>query len=425
MWKRTVRYLFRSPEELGIDNYLILIFTLLASILGIAGTIINIVIHLDYLTVLSTLIPAIIFIPLYFYSRSHSKFALSKYSVIIISLLLLNFQWFINFGSLGPIPYLFVVIETFVMIFFKRTGKITFSIIIFLNVSILFLIEYKYPSFTGTYSDEGSRLIDLYTGLILYLFLSIMFIQIALNFYINQREKAQHADKLKSAFLANMSHEIRTPMNGILGFAQLLKEPGLTGSKQQEYIDIIENSGERMLSIINDIIDISRIESGLLKPDIRESNINDQFDYIFNFFHIEITGKGIEFNCNKAFQNENAVIKTDPEKLYAILMNLVKNALKFTRRGSIEIGYYSSIYDNKECIEIYVADTGIGIPKDRQDAVFERFIQADINDSKNYQGAGLGLAIAKAYVEMLSGKIRVESTEGIGTTFFVTLPILR
>jgi len=232
------------------------------------------------------------------------------------------------------------------------------------------------------------------------------------------KEKAEESDRLKTAFLANMSHEIRTPMNGILGFSELLKNPELTGDEQQEYISIIEKSGARMLNIINDIIDISRIEAGLVQLDIVKSDINDQLRYIYSFFKPEAEAKGISFNLRDLLPGGESIVYTDREKVYAILTNLVKNAIKFTEVGTIEIG--CSRYE--DFLEFYVSDTGIGIPTDRQEAIFERFIQADFSDNMARQGAGLGLSISKAYVDMLGGKIWVESKEGIGSRFRFTLP---
>ena len=235
------------------------------------------------------------------------------------------------------------------------------------------------------------------------------------------KERAEESDQLKSAFLANMSHEIRTPMNGILGFADLLKEPNLTGEEQQKYISVIEKSGARMLNIINDIIDISKIEAGLMKAEIQESNINAQIEYIYTFFKPEVEAKGMKFLFRNTLPAKEAIIQTDREKLYAIFTNLVKNAIKYTNEGFIEFGY-SVEMQNSASLRFYVKDTGIGIPKDRQEAIFERFVQADIEDKKARQGAGLGLAITKSYIQMLGGKIWVESEEGIGSTFYFTLP---
>jgi len=238
---------------------------------------------------------------------------------------------------------------------------------------------------------------------------------------INAKEKAEESDRLKSAFLANMSHEIRTPMNGILGFAGLLKEPDLTGEEQQEFIGIIEKSGARMLNIINDIMSISKVEAGQMEVSISETDINDQIDYIDTFFKPEAANIGIQLTCKKSLTGEDAIIKTDKEKLYAILTNLVKNALKFTQVGSIEFGYQK----NGNFIEFFVKDTGAGVSKKHQQLIFERFRQGSESLNRKYEGAGLGLSISKAYVEMLGGQIWVESEEGEGSTFYFTLPYLR
>ncbi len=238
---------------------------------------------------------------------------------------------------------------------------------------------------------------------------------------IRAKDHAEESDRLKSAFLANMSHEIRTPMNGIIGFSELLKTPNLTGDLQQKYIAMIEESGERMLNIINDIVDISKIEAGLMEMYIRESNINDQMDYVFNFFSPEAARKGLGISMNTDLSNEESIINTDTEKLYAILINLVKNAIKYTAKGSIEFGYTKK----DEFLEFYIKDTGIGVPEDRQKAIFERFIQADVSDKMAHQGAGLGLSISKAFLEMLGGEIWINSVDGVGSTFYFTIPYNR
>ncbi len=232
------------------------------------------------------------------------------------------------------------------------------------------------------------------------------------------KEKAEESDRLKSAFLANMSHEIRTPMNGILGFAYLLKEPGLSGESQQEYIQIIEKSGVRMLNIINDIIDISKIEAGQMEVTLSETNVNDQTNYIYRFFKPEVEQKGLQFILKNGLPSQDAILKTDREKIYAILTNLVKNAIKFTQHGSIEFGYNQQLDE----LEFFVRDSGPGIPNEQIELIFERFRQGSESLSKQYEGSGLGLSISKAYIELLGGKIRVESEVGKGSTFYFTLP---
>jgi len=157
---------------------------------------------------------------------------------------------------------------------------------------------------------------------------------------IKAKEKAEESDRLKSAFLANMSHEIRTPMNGILGFSELLKNPELSGDEQQKYISIIEKSGARMLNIINDLVDISRIEAGLMKLDIMESNINELIGYIYSFFKPEVEAKGIKFFLRDTLPGKESYIFTDRDKTYAILTNLFKNAIKYPEEGWKELGCF-------------------------------------------------------------------------------------
>ncbi len=240
---------------------------------------------------------------------------------------------------------------------------------------------------------------------------------------IAAKEKAEESDRLKSAFLANMSHEIRTPMNGILGFAELLKRPALTSEKQMKYISVIEQSGERMLNIINDLIDISKIEAGQVKVVYSKIRIREQIEYLYTFFKPEAEKKGLSLYVNKQQNNEDIEIYSDNEKLYAILANLIKNAIKYTHHGHISFGY--KLIDSKAQIHFTVEDTGIGIPNERQEAIFMRFVQADIEDKEVYEGAGLGLTICKAYLDMLDGKIWVESEEGKGSIFHFVLPFTK
>lgn len=234
------------------------------------------------------------------------------------------------------------------------------------------------------------------------------------------REKAEESDRLKTAFLANMSHEIRTPMNGILGFAELLKTLELTDEKKHEYIDIIEKSGTRMLNIINDIISISKIESKQIEVSVSETNINDQLKYIYHFFKLEAEQKKLHISFKNGLNSDKALILTDREKIYSVLTNLVKNAIKFTKTGSIELGY--ELKDG--FIEFYVKNSGPVIAAEQKEIIFERFRQGNESLTRDFEGAGLGLSISKAYVEMLGGKIWVESELGQDSVFRFTIPYL-
>lgn len=236
------------------------------------------------------------------------------------------------------------------------------------------------------------------------------------------KEKAEESDRLKSAFLANMSHEIRTPMNGIIGFTNLLTSKVLGAEKQQHYISIIEKSGNRLLNIINDIIDISKIEAGQMEVNSKEVNVDIQLQYLYTFFQAEAEKKKLNFTLNNTLQSKSVTLFVDAEKLLAVLTNLIKNAIKYTDEGSIEFGCELPETKAKKYLQFYVKDTGIGIAADRQKAIFERFVQADIEDIGVREGAGLGLAISKAYIEMIGGEIWVESELGEGSCFYFTLP---
>lgn len=237
---------------------------------------------------------------------------------------------------------------------------------------------------------------------------------------IKSKEKAEESDRLKSAFLANMSHEIRTPMNGILGFLDLLREPHLKDEEKEEYIKIINQSGTRMLNTLSDIVEISKIEAGIVEIKNVSVNINECINDILNFFEPQAQKKGLQIYFDKSNLNNEMNINTDIGKLQSILTNLIKNAIKYTKNGNITIDY--QVQDS--FIKFSIKDTGIGIAKYRQKAVFNRFEQADVDDKLVLEGSGLGLAITKSYVTILGGKIWLKSIEGEGSQFYFTIPIL-
>lgn len=235
------------------------------------------------------------------------------------------------------------------------------------------------------------------------------------------KEKAEQADKLKSAFLANMSHEIRTPINGILGFANLMEMREFAREKEVQYLRIINNSGKLLLSLINDIIDIAKIEAGQINIENADVDLEKLCRELLDFYqgeknrrdkqHIQIVA---EIPENDLF---NAII-TDPLRLRQIISNLISNSLKFTEEGFIKFGYQ---VDRKQLL-FYVKDSGIGMSEEDQNIVFERFKQAGAS-SKRKEGTGLGLAISKGLVELLGGKIWVKSSLGKGSEFYFTIPL--
>ncbi|MFP4605677.1 MAG: PAS domain S-box protein [Bacteroidales bacterium] len=238
------------------------------------------------------------------------------------------------------------------------------------------------------------------------------------------KQKAEEADRIKSAFLANMSHEIRTPMNAILGFARLLKEPSLNKEQLHEYVDIINGRANHLLQIINDILDLSKIESDQLLISEEEFNLNQFLNEIYTVISNELKQAGnsdLDLYLRNGLKEDDANIISDKTRLQQILFNLSNNAVKYTREGFVEFGY--RMQNGKwGDLEFFVRDTGIGIEQDKQNVIFDRFRQSDESKTREFGGAGLGLSISKGLADKLGGQMWVNSEYGNGSVFYFTIP---
>lgn len=239
------------------------------------------------------------------------------------------------------------------------------------------------------------------------------------------KQKAEEADRIKSAFLANMSHEIRTPMNAILGFSRLLKDPGISKEQLHEYVDIINGRANHLLQIINDILDLSKMESDQLLISEEEFNLNQFLNEVYTIFLNELEQAGktdLKLYLRNGLKEDDADIFSDKTRLQQILFNLLNNAVKYTKDGFIEFGY--RLQNGRwGDLEFFVRDTGIGIKKEKQNLIFDRFRQSDESKTREYGGAGLGLAISKGLVDKMGGHIWVDSEYGKGSVFYFTIPL--
>lgn len=235
---------------------------------------------------------------------------------------------------------------------------------------------------------------------------------------INAKEKAEESDRLKSAFLANMSHEVRTPLNSIIGFSELLADSDFDEDQKKEFIQLIITNGNSLLNIISDIMDISKLESGEIKIYKKQINAHKFITSIKNEFVLQVEEKNLELKLSIEDNNSEIVITADDGRLRQIFHNLLSNAIKFTKKGSIEIGYQAK----GNMVEFYVSDSGIGISQEFHNEIFERFRQADNTTTRKYGGNGLGLTISKNLVELMDGKIWLDSVPCKGSTFYVSIP---
>lgn len=230
--------------------------------------------------------------------------------------------------------------------------------------------------------------------------------------------KAEESDHLKTAFLHNISHEIRTPMNAIVGFSGFLNDPDIEIEKKAHFANVIVQSSNQLMSIIDDIVLIATIEAGQEKINETEIVLNSVLQYEYEQFLSRSSEKGIELKCKPGLDNNQSGLITDETKLLQVISNLLVNAFKFTSKGHIYFGYTAK----NNFLEFFVEDTGIGITKEMHAEIFQRFRQVDSSMSRQYGGSGLGLSISKAYIDLMGGKMWVESEEGKGSCFYFTIP---
>ncbi len=239
---------------------------------------------------------------------------------------------------------------------------------------------------------------------------------------IKALEKAEESDKLKTAFLTSMSHEIRTPMNHIIGFVDFLRDPELPADEREEYSQIVFDSGQVLLRLIDDIIDIAKIESGQMRINSSNFLLDDVMQAIYRSFE-QLKAKrekeNIEFRLEKPENIRRIIVHSDAIRLQQIVNNLLENAFKFTEKGSITLGYRIV---NKKNLVIFVSDTGPGISKDKHELIFKRFRQLDYSTTKKHGGTGLGLSIIKGLTDLLGAELVLDSEPGKGSTFSVTMP---
>ncbi len=361
-----------------------------------------------------------IFAIIFLMAKKDFHLTLAKWLFIIITMVLINVVWYYNYGARGP--WFFIIILLYSYLIFMMSGKqlLILSLILVLNVVVLFIFEYTHPNALGNYPSTKMRLMDFYSAILLVGATAYVMMTIAKKSYLTQYHKAKIADKLKSSFLANMSHEIRTPLNAIVGFSNLLADGTIKEEERKQYISIINNSNETLLQLIDDILDVSMIEADQMKINKSDFLVNELLQNLEKTFIPVLKEKKQEaVHLKLKLPKKLFWIYSDPIRINQVMVNLLNNAIKFTHEGTIEIGF--ELENNK--LKFFVKDSGIGIEQIHLEQLFDRFYKIEDSNKKLYRGTGIGLYLCKKIVEILDGTIQVNSVYGKGSEFFFYIPV--
>jgi signal transduction histidine kinase len=416
--KYIIKKIIGENANFTTEERLLISIVLVSFLMSVYSAICNYLLNLNPLTIIFSLACAILFLILYWFSRVKRWYFFTKILTVIILVLILNLLWITNSGSYGPVPLVFVMFFTLFVFLWNGWRRIAFIAFFIINLIFQYVIETKYNHLIISYKDNNIRFDDFYAGFFIVIGISLSLIIYIKRLLNEEKEKVIKADKLKSAFLANISHEIRTPMNGIIGFAKLLEKKDLPEEKRLKYAQTITECSNNLLNIVNEILDISKIETGQIVINNSLFNVRNLIIKVIHLYKNSIDSKNLKINLESNVPN-TFEIYNDEQKFFQIISNLINNAIKYTLKGHIKIEY--KVVNNfiKFCIE----DTGIGIAKEHQEEIFERFKQVKNVGINQAGGAGLGLAISKGFVEILGGKIWVDSEMGKGSKFYFSIPL--
>lgn len=361
---------------------------------------------------------ALIYALAYYLIRWKNKEVIPFFIFLCLSIILLNFLWFFNGGTKGGT--LLVIHVFFTLLLFISHDKYYFFIIAFyaINISALFYVEYTYPEIIKGYVSEKQRLIDLIIVSYIIYIGGLPLLLIGKKHFKKAKDRAEESEEMKMAFIANMSHEIRTPMHAIMGFSELLEDDVFSEEERRVFIKTIRKNGDLMLHLIDNILNLSKLDGGLIKAELAPINIKELLHQLYASYQPLMVNSNVKLILKENLADDQKIIVSDYHLLYQVFSNLLNNALKVTVEGTIVIG----VKVDKQ-ITFFVSDSGPGISKEHHQLIFNRFTQIGKSTLEKKNGVGLGLSICYSIMQLLGGGIGVESDGKSGATFSFHLPL--
>jgi len=409
--------LFNDPDVVGSERYFITLTCFGATVILLLLCVLHISSGLKTAPVFFAATSMVITGVMYLLVRRGSCLYYPKLILSVLGLVLLDLTWYSKYLSNGPVLFFILIFAALIIWVWHGKGLLFMILFYFVNLLLLFIIDKNTPVLLIDYPSHEVRTIDIYLSFTIYSVLLIFLLIVVKSEFNRKEKKAIESDKLKSAFLANMSHEIRTPLNSIVGFSELLA--GEDDSKTKgEYVQIIERSSSTLLKLLGDIIDLSKIEAGSTTINYTLFRVSDLLKSVQDHFHPIVRARQGDVVLIFDNQDDEALLFSDNLRIEQILINLISNSIKFTKRGKIVCGFKQI---EKE-VEFCVSDTGTGIREEDKSKIFDRFTRFNYDDL-NIQGSGIGLSIAQSLITILGGRIWFNSTFGVGTKFYFTIPL--
>lgn len=357
---------------------------------------------------------------IYFATNKRQHFEYVKWVFVLSTIVFINFSWYFDHRSNGPMLYLLFLLYGYLVFMLSRTQLLSVSFLLLFNLVVLFFLDYGgYLTLPQDYNTEFSHVVGSYFAVVLYTIIAFILMKTVNRIYMKEYNKALESDRLKTSFLANISHEIRTPLNAIVGFSNLMLTEEVTSEERKSYKAIINQNNKFLLELVNDILDISMIESNNVQREDELNNLNLIFADLEKAYTNTLAKlEKDQIRLVKSVLEEEVLITIDGNYLERALRHLLDNAVKFTEEGEIEFGF--SVDGN--LISFFVKDTGIGIKEKDKKMLFERFNKYEYSKERFQTGTGIGLYLVKLIVTMFGGNVFTESTFGEGSTFGFTIP---